>query len=316
MRLPGAATALCLALLVLVGGCSAAQRPDQGMGGQLVRAPTSNLAATGLALSVRLPRQRPDARGCPAIAPGFSCALRWHIRAVERYVATRPGTTGIVLTDRATGATWRNANARTDFPAASTIKLAMVTDLLQRNAARAIALTLSDWKLMYNALHESSDTAADELWFSFENGSFRTRIERFGMTSATFTASPAYWGFMYCSPQDLDHLMNYVLGKLPRADRNYLVRQLRHVAPIQQWGVWGAGPASHPGNKDGWEDDDGIWITNTVGFAGRGARYTLAIMCNLEGQAGFRAGADTITHVSALLFQGHPGPVPQVQPTP
>jgi hypothetical protein len=242
--------------------------------------------------------------------------MRRRIRAAERYLATRPGTTGIVLFDRATGAIWRNANARTDFPAASTIKLAMVTDILLRKASGAITLTFGDWKLIYSALHESSDAAADQLWSAFENGGFRARIKRFGMTSATFTTSPPYWGYMYCSPQDLDHLMNYLLDRLPAADRGYLVRQLRHVAPIQRWGVWGAGPASRPGNKDGWEDDDGIWITNSVGFAGPAARYTLAMMCNLGGQAGFRTGANTLTWVSALLFGKHPSPVPQIRPTP
>ena len=44
----------------------------------------------------------------------------------------------------------------------------------------------------------------------------------------------------------------------------------------------GAGPENHPGNKNGWEDDSGTWITNTVGFAGPHARYTLAIMYDMR----------------------------------
>jgi len=60
----------------------------------------------------------------------------------------------------------------------------------------------------------------------------------------------------------------------------------------------------------------GIWTVNTVGFAGQGARYTLAIMNHLGGEAGFRAGANTLTQVAAILFQGRQIPVPDVSATP
>jgi hypothetical protein len=35
-----------------------------------------------------------------------------------------------------------------------------------------------------------------------------------------------------------------------------IVDQLQHVDPDQQWGLWGAGPAMAPGNKDGWSLED------------------------------------------------------------
>src|SRR5262249_4289520 len=154
------------------------------------------------------------------------------------------------------------------FPAASTTKLAMATDLLLRAHAGRITLRPGDWELIYEALHSSSDTAANQLWFTFENGRFLSRITRFGMKGCWFTARQPYWGFMDCSPEDLDNLMNYVLNDLTDSDRDYLVGQLRHVARIQQWGVWGAGSSRRPGNKNGWEDEDGTWIADTVGFAG------------------------------------------------
>ena len=67
------------------------------------------------------------------------------------------------------------------------------------------------------------------------------------MTSTHFT-SGAYWGYMYCTAKDLDHLMNYVLTQAPAGVRDYLVRQLQHVSVHdQQWGVWGAGPQNEAG---------------------------------------------------------------------
>ena len=88
------------------------------------------------------------------------------------------------------------------------------------------------------------------------------------------------------------------------------------MAPIQQWGVWGAGPPSRPGNKNGWVHAGGTWAVATVGFAGPGERYILAIMDDLGTQAGFRAGADTLTQAAAILFQGHRVPAPDVSATP
>jgi hypothetical protein len=302
--------------LLATSGCTRGRMPGGGQefqGG----APREPLAA-GLPAPVPGQRARPDRRAatgaCPAVPRRFSCLMRRRIRAAQRYLAGQPGRIGLVLHDRVTGATWRNANAATGFPAASTTKLAMAADLLLRAGAGRITLRPGDWALLHAALHDSSDVAADRLWYRFENGRFLRRIARFGMRGCRFSGSP-YWGEMYCSPGDLGNLMNYVL-RLPGPGRGYLIGQLRHVGRVQQWGVWGAGHAHRPGNKDGWEDDGGTWVTDTVGFAGPDARYTLAIMDELPAPAGFHRGANTLTQVSGLLFQGGHVPQPTARATP
>ncbi len=249
--------------------------------------------------------------------------MRDRIRDVRRYLRRLPGSIGIVLHDRATGAVWRNANARTEYPAASTIKLAMMTDLLLRNRSGRIHLTGADRSAMYQALYTSNDDDARTLWDRYENAGFIGRIRAFGMTRTSFT-NAVYWGNIDTTPQDLDHLMNYVLTRAPARIRGYLVNRLQHVSALdQQWGVWGAGPRNHPGNKDGWEQDPspyGLWITNTVGFAGPHQQYTLAIMYNLQGydengSSGFRFGTNKLTQIAALLFQGHHTPSPHPLPS-
>ena len=311
---------LCLVVLVLASAWCArggGRKPGPASGRRGAGTPEALAAQPAPAAGEPArPGQRASTGACLQAARRFSCLMRSRVRAVERYLARQPGKIGVVLHDRVTGATWRSPNAAATFPAASTIKLAMAADLLLRASAGAITLGAHDWDLVHAALHESSDTAADQLWSTFENGRFLRRIRRLGMTGSSFSASPPYWGYMYCSPEDLDNLMNYVLGELPGPDRGYLVRQLRHVARIQQWGVWGAGLARRPGNKDGWEDDGGIWVTDTVGFAGPGARYTLAIMDIMPGHGGFRAGANTLTQVSSLLFRGVRAPRPTAEATP
>jgi hypothetical protein len=257
------------------------------------------------------PSPKPKPRFCAKIAPGFSCTMRNRIRRVQRYLRHAPGSIGIVIDDRSTGAAWHNANAAVTYPAASTMKLAMMTDLLLRNREGSISLTPADRDEMFQALYTSNDNDANALWDKYEDGSFLGRIQAFGMTSARFTSSVPNWGFMYCSAEDLDNLINYVLTKTPHRIRNYLVYRLQHVSAIdQQWGVWGAGPENEPGNKDGWEQDGSLWITNTVGFAGPNQQYTMAIMYNLEGfggvgDAGFDYGTNKLTQIASILFQGH-----------
>jgi hypothetical protein len=250
--------------------------------------------------------------------------MRNRIKEIRAYMRHLPGSIGIVITDRNNGATWQNADADVAYPAASTMKLAMMTDILQRADAGTISLTSADRQAMFQALYTSNDDDANYLWNKYEDGSFLNRIRAFGMNDASFTSSYINWGFMDCTPQDLDNLINYVLKDAPANVRNYLVYRLQHVAALdQQWGVWGAGPENHPGNKDGWEQDGNIWITNTVGFAGPGQDYTMAIMYNLGGfggvgDAGFKYGSNKLTQIASILFQGHhtAAPTPQASAVP
>jgi beta-lactamase class A len=59
------------------------------------------------------------------------------VAAADSYLATRPGVVGYVLRDRKTGAVYRNAHAADPVWTASTIKLAMVVDLLTRHRSGA-----------------------------------------------------------------------------------------------------------------------------------------------------------------------------------
>jgi len=306
----------CLLVTVGVAGCgmiaSASQHPAALPSAKHSASPSPSPS----------PSPTPTPRPCARNAPGFSCTMRNRIRAVRRYLRQLPGSIGIVIDDRATGAVWQNANATVAYPAASTMKLAMMTDLLLRNQDGNISLTSTDMAEMYQALYTSNDDDANALWDKYEDSSFLSRVQAFGMTGATF-AGAVNWGFMYCSARDLDNLMNYVLGDTPASVRDYLVYRLQHVSAIdQQWGVWGAGSQNEPGNKDGWEYDP-PWITNTVGFAGPDQRYTVAIMYNLEGygnegDTGFDYGTNVLTQISSILFQGHDTtpPTPQASAVP
>ena len=282
-----AAAALLAVAAVVVGGCGAGAPP---------------MSAAHMSAGT-------DA--CPLPDTGFDCDFQRRIVAVRKYLAGRPGTTGVVLHDRQTGAEWHNDHATDQTWTASTIKLAMVVDLFTRDHAGEITLTRDDRALIQSMLHSSNDQAADELWYRYagrDHTAFNDNFPAYGMTSLRpqkgYTDFYPYWGFQKCTPQDLDRLIHHVLTDLPAGDRAYIVGQMRSVAQNQRWGVWAAGPAATPGNKNGWSEEDGGWVTNSVGFAGPGERFTLAEMNNLRGEGGYAMGRETVTHVAELLFAG------------
>lgn len=236
------------------------------------------------------------------------CALRQRIAAADRYLATRPGTIGYVLRDRATGTKYRNANAGSLIWTASTIKLAMVADLLTRERAGALRLTDSDRRLMVAMLRNSDNEAADALWSRYGGPDqvFNANFLRYGMANVRpqpgFGDVFPYWGFQKGTADDFDALMNYVFTGLNRADAAAVIAEMQRVDGQQQWGVWGAGPAMSPGNKNGWSQEEGGWVVNTVGFAGPQQRYTLAVMNALGDEGGYDDGVKTTSELSRILL--------------
>ncbi|WP_103355673.1 serine hydrolase [Amycolatopsis sp. CA-128772] len=261
----------------------------------------------------------PPARSGPAGPAGptgpadpFGPDLRARIVRAQAYADSRPGDTGIVLRDRWTGAVYRSRAAGTLIWACSTPKLAMAVDLLLRQDSGAVTLTAEDRELVHRMLHSSDDAAAHVLWTRFGGeAEFAARFPAYGMTDMRFSdRHPHHWGWIRTTAADLDRLIGYVLTRLPPRHRDYLVRELRTVDVNQQWGVWGAGPAARPGNKNGWSDDndDGSWIMNSVGFAGPQERYTLALMNDTKVvENGEETGRETTTRIAGILFQGYFG---------
>jgi hypothetical protein len=269
------------------------------------------VVATLVAVAVATMAPMPTAAAeCSPGPTASDCDLQIRVTAADEYLATRPGSVGYVLRDRKTGATYRNSHAAQSNWTASTIKLAMVVDLLTRQRAGTIALSNSDRGLMAAMMHSSDDDAADTLWAHYGGGdhrAFNADFPRYGMTDLApqrgFSGTFPYWGFQKSTANDLDRLINYTLTQLAPADTAAIVEQLQHVAPNQQWGVWGAGPAMLPGNKDGWSLEQGGWVVNSVGFAGQQQRYTLAVMNSLGSDGGYNDGVATTTHLGQLLLQ-------------
>ena len=231
------------------------------------------------------------------------------IAQANAYLADRPGTTGYVLRDRTTGLAHRNESAGTMRWTASTIKLAMAVDLLTRSNTGQVALTAADNQLMADMMHSSDSDAADTLWERYsgpDNTAFNRNFPAYGLTDLQaqqgFSSTFPYWGFQKSTSDDLDRLINHTLTQLPPAQTAAIVAEMQQIDPNQQWGVWGAGTAMAPGNKNGWSQEQGGWVVNSVGFAGPQQRYTLAIMNSLNGEGGYDDGVETTTRLARILL--------------
>jgi hypothetical protein len=240
---------------------------------------------------------------CPLPSSGFDCDQQRRFAAAERYLRDRPGSTGIVVIDRNTGATWRNQHSRRAVWTASTIKLAMAVDLLMRQHRGSIRLSTADRDLLQEMLRSSDDIAANTLWRRFDGKLASARYPSYGMHELSFPTARK-WGSAKCTTDDLARLMRYSLEKVPAAVSDYLTTQLQRVARNQQWGVWGAGHAAAPANKNGWWGYRSGWVINSVGAVGPGQRYIVALMNDLQGQGGYDDGVRTTTRVAELLFAG------------
>jgi hypothetical protein len=107
-------------------------------------------------------------------------------------------------------------------------------------------------------------------------------------------------------PDDLLHLISYLLDRADPGDRDYLMAAMRRAGTSQQWGVWAAGAPNQPGVTNGWslETDDNAkhWVTHSVGFAGPDAQYAVVIMFDQPAGATIDTGVRAVSDIIATAF--------------
>jgi hypothetical protein len=320
----GVATVVTIGLVAVLVSLFSSGTPEARWTGAVGALPT---ASSPTAVASAVPSATTPATGSPTVSPTtgcgpWGCEQQRRFAAADNLIKTRPGYLGIVVRDRQTGAVWRAGSADHVMWTSSTIKLAMATSLLERSRTGEVTLDATARQQIAAMLRVSDNDAADALWKRYGKDGLVPRFQQvYGMTGLAFVPGfPRYWGFLKCSADDLQRLMSYVLDKLNPADRDYVMGAMRQVGAIQQWGVWSAGPAQQPGTKDGWsiESDTGgkHWCTSTVGFAGPGARYVVAVMYHLPpGSGTIDAGVHAVSDVVATVF-GAPTPAPVTVPDP
>ena len=93
---------------------------------------------------------------------------------------------GIIIYDRETGKDYREGTTTHLTWTASTIKLAIVTELLEKQRAGSIQLSTKDRSDIADILNWSSDDAATELWHKYGDDALVPRMtSTYGMKTLT-----------------------------------------------------------------------------------------------------------------------------------
>jgi hypothetical protein len=258
------------------------------------------------------------AAGC-ATGTAWSCDQQRRFAAAQALLATKPGKLAAIVGDLRAGATWRAGPTTNVTWTASTIKVAIATALLEWHRTGRIKLDTTDRSNIHAALVASSNDATTALWNRYAGQSMLDVFRNsYGMSSLSVVPGyDLFWRHLRCSAEDLYQLMSYVLTKAPADIRGFLVGELRMVDTAQHWGVWAAGSAMRPGNKDGWAqkpDPGGThWVTHTAGFAGQDERYVVVVTYSLPPSGTLSEGTQTVSDLVATVFGA---PVPAKISTP
>jgi hypothetical protein len=251
------------------------------------------------------PGPDPSAEAVPgADDPGQQARFQ----AAADLVQKTKGHLGVIVHDRKNGGEWRAGEVGYATWTASTIKLAMAENLLERSRTSEIKLDTTARKNIADMLDTSSDLAADALWDKYGKDAFLPWFQQqYGMANLQFPAGAVHkWSQLKGTADDLIHLMTYVLDRADPADRDYLMAAMRRAGTLQHWGVWAAGPDKLPGVKNGWslETDDKVkhWVTHSVGFAGPDAQYAVVIMFDQQAGGTIGAGVHTVSDIVATVF--------------
>ncbi|MFG1924146.1 serine hydrolase [Cryptosporangium sp. NPDC048952] len=262
-----------------------------------------SLAVAALLGGLLVPMNPAYADGCVDDATGFDCAFAQRVREADAYLGTRPGYTGLAISDGWRDRVWRNDYADRPIYAASTAKLAIALDILMRQHRGEFELTTTEARWLYAALVSSDNAAANHLWNRYGGASMVAHWSAYGMTDTGFVPGLArHWGSMKTTAADLRRLVRYIVRETPSEVRQYLIARMRGVAENQRWGVWSAGPGWIRGNKNGWFRYRAGWVINSAGWVGAHQRYVVAVMADQRSKGTYASGVETTSHVNEILF--------------
>lgn len=133
---------------------------------------------------------------------------------------------GIAVLDVRTGELVGSGGDK-QFYSASLSKLLLVVDMLDRRAAGDLELSDDDLQLVDRALSYSDDGAMDQMWTQFDGMAAIDRVAaEVGLTGTHSPNDPSQWGEVVITADDMVHLYQYVLQKMPEADRDLIVDAL------------------------------------------------------------------------------------------
>jgi len=223
--------------------------------------------------------------------------------ALDRYLATRVGTIGLVLQDNRDGGRfiWRPRTLQSY----STIKVLILVATLKRAQDRRLALTSTQKSLASRMIRYSDNAATDTLLAQIGVTRCQRVADQLGMTHTVVRGgSTGWWGHSTTSTGDLLKLMNSLMLStyLSRGRRGYVRDLMGSVTSTQRWGLGDPLPDGvHVEQKNGWGPMSTGYRLNSFGHvSGYGRSYQLSILS--KSPNGFTYGKTTINRVSRMVY--------------
>ncbi|GAA5080626.1 hypothetical protein GCM10023259_087960 [Thermocatellispora tengchongensis] len=249
----------------------------------------------------------------PRPTPGFDEAARRRlVRALDSYLADRPGRAALAVYDRVTGVRF-GYHQRPPIMLASVAKVDILAALLLRAQERGRLLTTEERELADRMITVSDNDAARSLYAEIGGREgLRGALRSLGVIglrpvdphSGMSTSTPA------AQIRVLETLTSPA-SPIGRAGRRYALRLMSSVAGEQAWGVSAAaGPGEKVALKNGWlpaEAHGGLWTVNSIGRL-RGDRHDLLIAVLSERNPDLATGIATVQELARLTARAVRGP--------
>lgn len=207
--------------------------------------------------------------------------------------------------DLQTGAFVSRSAVDTPFAAESLTKLLIATDL-----AASGRLAGDNLARVRSMLSTSDDQVANQLWTAAGGPAVVTReIRAMGLRETVPPRDPGRWGDTTMTAADVVRIYQYVMTKMPGAQRAVVLSDLAATAQAadgtdQDYGITQAVPDGEWWAKQAWACCRPAWDVHTTGLVGADQRYIVVAMSLQPLSGGFAGATRVITGVAKTLVAG------------
>jgi hypothetical protein len=220
---------------------------------------------------------------------------------------------GVAVLDRTTGELAVGDRGDEPFYTASEAKVVLAVDVLDRRRLDGLAVDDRSLDLLKRALSQSDDSAMNALWTRFDGPSAAGRVaKRLGLKGTSNPEDTSQWGQMEVSAADTVRIWQYVLDRMPAADRDLMMTDLR---------------AATPKGKDGFDQSFGLldpdlreprstvakqgWMCcfsaqyylHTAGSVGPDQRYLVALLTRVPRSGGWEEAREELDGITAAALK-------------
>ncbi|TMR22822.1 hypothetical protein ETD86_10390 [Nonomuraea turkmeniaca] len=221
-------------------------------------------------------------------------------RALERYLADRPGRASVAVYDRTTGVRYA-FRERTPYMLASVAKVDILLAFLLGKQREGRQLTAYERRLADRMIRNSDNDCAHELYMTIGGQKGLARVLREMGIEHTRPGPGLSWGSTSSRPSDQVEVLERLTdpdGPLSAPHRQYALGLMSSVVPEQVWGVSAAG--GEVALKNGWlpaQVHGGLWTINSVGrLRVRGHQLLIAVLS--ERSPDMETGVATVEHLA------------------